>query len=69
MKTTIKEHQQCEKPFPKLMVSGDLIVLFTNEHTGTVVHTVGGYSMGYWDDSWKAYLFKDFHGTVTLEND
>jgi len=32
MKTTIKEHKQSEKTFPKLMVSGDLIVFMLNIH-------------------------------------
>ena len=68
MKTTINEHKQ-EKPFPKLMHSDDLVVLFTNDHTGTVICKVVGYTTGQWDDSWRTCLFKDFHGTITLEND
>lgn len=71
MKTTIKEHKQ-EKPFPKLMVSDTgVIVLFSDEINGVVIYddtasfVIGEHNTNFWD----MYEFKDFHGTITLEND
>jgi hypothetical protein len=70
MKTTINEKQ--EKPFPKLMEGkyqiGELIVLFTDKFTGKVVKS-DFYPLGMSGKYWNPINFKDFHGTITLEND
>lgn len=57
-------------PFPKLMKldeSGQ-VVLFTNKVTGTVV-TQGYWPIGTYKEEWVPERFKDFNGSVCLEND
>ena len=75
MKTTINEQKQ-EKPFPKLMVSDGLIVFMLNrDGQGVQLNNPFDFCIGKKYDSerpepcWDIELFKDFHGTITLEND
>ena len=71
MKTTIKAQQ--EKPFPKLMVRGDMIVLMLDETgRGLLLGQDWCYIDGCNSETKTAWIiedFKDFHGTITLEND
>jgi len=68
MKSTIVALKS-EAEFPRLMVLQDTnqVVLFTAPRIGTVV--AGDYSpIGHHSDGWNFGSFKDFTGTVTLEN-
>ena len=60
-----------EKPFPKLMISTNdrkLIVLFTSESEGTVVHKGNSvWLLGSHNNNWCH--FKDYEGDVCLTND
>lgn len=65
-----------DKPFPKLMVNiepeYDLIILFTDEVTGTVISdndTENPYEVGYYSKAWTTKDFTDFEGSITLSND
>jgi len=71
IKVTINKREEPENPkYPCLKVSGDIVVLFTERYTGTVVvgwscfSTIGKYS-----DTWIEKNFKPLQGSVTLEND
>ena len=46
------------------------IVLFTDDTTGTVVHSVfGGIPLGFYADDWAAGNFEDFCGELTLKQE
>ena len=46
------------------------IVLFTDDTTGTVVHSIfGGMSLGFYADDWTAGNFEDFCGELTLKQE
>ena len=73
MKSTVNQKSQSDsnKPFPKIMISNDHIVLFTTETCGTVLKTLSGgyYSIGQTRTDWCINNFDDFKGSVTLSND
>ena len=56
--------------FPKLMESEGIIVLFTDEKTGTCVFTPDPkkYPLGLTSTSWKYLEFKEYKGVVKLKN-
>jgi hypothetical protein len=63
--------------FPKLMISSDeLIVLMTGACEGVVIsnkarvrqYMVSEYYVGQYINDWNMDSFKDYNGTVTLEN-
>lgn len=68
-KTSYDKTTQAE--YPKLMVSttSGLIVLFTNDKTGTVVHPNQMHHIGHWSDDWLPPCFKDYEGDLVLSND
>ena len=70
MKVTVNEESK-EKGFPKLMINddSDLIVLMTELGKGVVVRVDGHNPVGCYVDCWIMDYFKDFNGTVTLQND
>jgi len=56
------------KAYPKLMIhlDGEFVVLFTDQESGTVVHTTGPYEIGHRSAAWSSEMFSDFQGTVRL---
>ena len=49
---------------------GSTIVLFTDDTTGTVVHsTPDGPPLGYRDSHWATACFEDFCGELTLKQE
>jgi hypothetical protein len=71
MKSVVKENPVPALAFPCLLVSqgSDIIVLFTEDSTGTVVSGNGAYRVGEFCKTWNMNTFKPFSGTVTLSND
>lgn len=68
MKAIVNEIKKSE--YPKLMISGDDIVLFVKLEEGTLVSSIGRpEDVGEYSESWDMVVFKDFKGTVTLSND
>ena len=55
--------------YPKLMKHdyGNSIVLMSSNEIGTVLSS-DSYQQGYRASTWDMSLFKDYTGTVTLEN-
>ena len=68
----IKEAEVVE--FPKLMMSNDskIIVLFYNSTSGTIVYSnasaISTHVPGYVSPDWREDEFKDYEGTLTLQN-
>jgi hypothetical protein len=58
-----------ELQFPKLMINsaGGDVVFMTSSRTGTVVYS-GNFELGYTSSGWNTRYFKDYSGTITLEN-
>jgi len=71
MKVTVNEEEEKENGFPKLMINNnnDLIVLMSHYGTGVVVSGNEHNSLGHYSVFWSMDCFKDFNGTVTLQND
>lgn len=75
MKSTVNKPLEtvAAKPYPKLMKSGDLIVLFSQVRHGMVIHNgeiqITTWLPGYSSTAWDMTNFTDFKGAVTLEND
>ena len=71
MKSTLKQGKCSEKKYPKLMQSDNgLMVLFTESSEGFVLYDGGSdYCIGYHSSTWHDDGFKDFDGTVELNND
>lgn len=70
MKSTLNEIKASMFPFPKLMCAdGGLVVLMQYDGTGVVVaeDEDGEYFLGYYGE-WDMILFKDYMGSVTLQN-
>lgn len=65
----IKSVVECKdrSEYPKIMInnSADIIVLFTDEAHGTIIHSLKN-TYGNYYDSWEIDSFKQFHGSVTL---
>ncbi len=70
MKVTVNEEEVMENSFPKLMIYtvSDLIVLMTSSMNGIVVAGNSYHELGKISDTWDMQHFKDFNGTVTLQN-
>lgn len=73
MKSVIKsEHEEQPIKFPCLMEFDGLVVLFTNETSGTLVHGYKGsinvYPIGQYYNNWEIRRFKPFTGTIELSN-
>ena len=64
-KTTTKE-----TPYPKLMIStvSGSIFLMVNPSEGTILKASSGTSVGDYVKNWAFNNFKDYKGTITLEN-
>lgn len=64
-----EEPKQDEKPFPKTMNYGDLVVLFECKGAGVVLRDPSGpHVIGYY---YKGFIMKDFtdyNGPVTIQN-
>ncbi len=59
-----------EKPFPKLMFNNDIIVLFSKEEEGMIVHSNDiDYRIGYFKDTWAMEFFEDFNERLILKNE
>jgi hypothetical protein len=58
-----------ELPFPKLMINsvGGDVVLMKSLGTGTIVYA-GDFELGHTSSIWDTRCFKDYSGTITLEN-
>lgn len=77
MKITVNNTQaNKETPFPKLMIgkqSGIIILATGIEDEGikgvVIGQESGVYKVGYYYDGWNRNNFKDYSGTITLEND
>ena len=79
MITTEAKGHKTSTRFPVLRVlktsttdnpQGSTIVLFTDDITGTVVHsTPNGMSLGYHGGHWAAECFEDFCGELTLKQE
>lgn len=64
--------QEKNKNFPKLMKlkNDDLVLLMTNENSGTVMVTDNKNinKVGYYSNIWTINDFIDFEGKITLSN-
>lgn len=71
MKVEIKDKEKESKPFPKLMIRLDgLIILMKSEREGTVINKIKNKkSVGYYSENWVYSELKDFDGEITLSND
>lgn len=77
MKIQMNLKAEKEASFPKLMettltMGGYIIVLFSDYGVGTVVYLSKEsftYNIGQVKSTWNMPKFKDFSGTITLEND
>jgi hypothetical protein len=75
MKIEIDIAKDKEVEYPSLRISncGDLIVLFEEEGSGTVVKderkSEYKHSVGFSSNHWAMRTFKDFDGKITLSND
>ena len=78
MKSVIKTNDlKGEIEYPCLMTvdnvdnsSGAIVVLFTNNHFGTVVYSERkGQPIGYSSEDWVISDFTPFNGTIQLTND
>jgi hypothetical protein len=72
IKTSVKENFG-KTDFPKLMKytgrDSNFVVLFSSAGLGMVVESQDDERpVGYYDDEWCINRFRDFHGSVTLEN-
>ena len=75
MKSELTERKVEEKvEFPKLMESrdGEIVVLFKDSTSGTIVYSnasdVSTHVLGYASLNWCEGEFKDYKGTITLQN-
>ncbi|MFO0454313.1 MAG: hypothetical protein ACK52I_37645 [Pseudomonadota bacterium] len=65
--------QEHNSEFPKLMIGNEtgIIVLFNWPSRGTIINIgngTTGLELGDYFTEWKMETFKDFHGTVILNN-
>ena len=78
MTSEITNNNKIEKPFPKLMANGKMIILATGENIdfpdsgffiGTLVHQDPAYNipLGEYSDRWDE-SFHDFDGEITLKS-
>tara|TARA_R110000782_G_scaffold60647_2_gene125262 strand:- start:3055 stop:3282 length:228 start_codon:yes stop_codon:yes gene_type:complete len=71
MKITVNpEITTKEIPYPKLMIStaSGAIFLMVNPSEGTVLMASSGTSVGDYSFNWAFNNFKDYKGSITLEN-
>jgi|TARA_R110000822_G_scaffold38055_1_gene105960 acetone carboxylase gamma subunit len=71
MKITVNpEVTTKETPYPKLMIStvSGSIFLMVNPSEGTILKASSGTSVGDYVKNWAFNNFKDYKGTITLEN-
>lgn len=68
MKVTVDKKEIKGNSFPKIMISGDTIVLFTKPCIGITIANCDDYSVGSLSSGWDMDMFSDFYGTITLEN-
>tara|TARA_R110000751_G_scaffold292628_1_gene399978 strand:- start:65 stop:274 length:210 start_codon:yes stop_codon:yes gene_type:complete len=69
MKSTIRESEENEYPKLKINKSLTIIVLFTGNQKGVVVNSlVEDHEVGSTYQKWEENEFKNYNGTVTLEN-
>jgi hypothetical protein len=64
--------ESLEKPFPKMMIAEDgLIVFFTEPTRGFVIkdNERAAYGFGHMASCWHPLSFTDFEGVVELSND
>ena len=57
------------KSFPKLMIAGELIVLFTKPESGVIIQPEDDYETGEYQEGFKMEYFKDYEGEVVLRNE
>ena len=61
-----------EMPYPKLMISmqSSMIVFMVKPEKGVILRTCKGSSnlVGDYHGEWSRTIFKDYKGTITLEN-
>tara|TARA_R110000822_G_scaffold219293_1_gene353492 strand:+ start:51 stop:266 length:216 start_codon:yes stop_codon:yes gene_type:complete len=68
IKVSLSKKIENVKCFPKLMISNNFIVLFTELRNGTVVNDTDFIGVGYCSKSWNMSDFKDYDGEVILSN-
>jgi hypothetical protein len=69
MKVTVKQTPRKDIPYPKLMTAKEgLIVLMIKPKCGVVI-AASSYSIGYYSDAWNMNCFRDFEGSVELQNE
>lgn len=73
MLSNLKKVERVEKfPMLKISVSGDIVVLFNSETSGTVVWANSSAQrhqcIGYHSINWSSSEFKEFNSEVSLEN-
>ena len=74
MKSTQGNNKVEVVEFPKLMMSNEskIIVLFYNSTSGTIVYSnasaISTHVPGYVSPDWREDEFKDYEGTLTLQN-
>ena len=71
MITTTINMKESGKEFPKLMksINSSLIVLFTDEESGTVVARGSSRDIGYVGAKWYHKGFENFNDELILKND
>jgi hypothetical protein len=69
VKVSLSNEVSKDKSFPKLMISGELIVFFVYEGAGVVLRIEGDYKLGEYRQSFYMYYFTDYEGAITLINE
>lgn len=69
--STIDTNEKKEKPFPKLMVTAEgMVVAFKDKGIGGIVYSVSDCEpVGYISNTWIMKNFTDFNGSITLSNE
>ncbi len=71
MAIEVKVNENVDSEFPKLMKSGDVIIIATSVAGmlihGTVVES-NEYDVGHHRTDWLKGSFKDYNGEITLKN-
>lgn len=66
---TIKKTGKSDSDYPILMTTDDIVVLFSSDSTGVVIHGDTKHGVGHYSESWDMGVFKRFNGSITLSND
>ena len=70
IEVTTRPQENKVKEFPKIMISGDLIVLFSEPEKGVVLKcgNIYSYTEGRYYVEWNMDKFTDYNEPITLQN-